>query len=323
MRLLNITKIALLILTDWMRPCGRVAGTAIIWRFEIPCGQNISQILLQAPCPDGTKQGRRCSQSTRSWTIFGLLSLECSQRNLPRQSFLEHSGHMVEPTKLGSLDSGKEVVQHTKLYGFLNCTFSRKGLYRELYKAKVPPPPFALGIAFFQSLTKIQANRGGSVERPTEKLTTWQCLKSPVLWPQNNPCINLPTSFIRGYHPKELALFTCYATTSAECTGLVFGKEIIPCSFSRWFSFWVDHTQQKTIECMLVALFRRRQQWQIVLKKHTGDLATPSNDTLVDSAVTVHIYFKWNMNRNGDSPHPCRSPTPTLNSSDITPSTRT
>jgi len=78
MRLLNITEIALLILTDWMRPCGRVAGTAIIWRFGIPCGQQISQILLQAPCPDGTKQGWRCSQSTRSWTISGLLSLECS-----------------------------------------------------------------------------------------------------------------------------------------------------------------------------------------------------------------------------------------------------
>jgi len=53
------------------------------------------------------------------WTTFGLLSRGCSQQDLPRQSFLGHSGHVTEPTKLGSLNSEEEYLD---ILGYTNFT---------------------------------------------------------------------------------------------------------------------------------------------------------------------------------------------------------
>jgi len=60
--------------------------------------RDLFQIILLAAHQDGTKQVRWCSHSTTSWTTSGTLSRGFIQSDLPRQSFVGHSGHMTEPT---------------------------------------------------------------------------------------------------------------------------------------------------------------------------------------------------------------------------------
>ena len=56
-----------------------------------------------APHQDGTKQGRRCSLITPPglWKTSATLSRGCTQLDLPRQSFLRHSGHVGKPSLAG------------------------------------------------------------------------------------------------------------------------------------------------------------------------------------------------------------------------------
>jgi len=55
-------------------------------------------------------------------------------------------------------------------------------------------------------------------------------------------------------------------------------------------------------------------------QKQTVDPATPSSETLVDSAVILYLLiWQWSS----DSKLPCQHPTPTMNGSDLTPPTRT
>jgi len=62
------------------------------------CGQQQSQEVLFSPDQDGNKQGWRCNHAT--WFLFDLLAVSCGcgQQDLPRQSFMEHSGRIAEPT---------------------------------------------------------------------------------------------------------------------------------------------------------------------------------------------------------------------------------
>jgi len=82
-------------------PLGRVAGAAALRGLEMPQhGQQQFQVILLAPRQYRTKQGRSEDVSTPPgpWTTSGPLSRGFSQQNLPRQSFVGHSGHMAEPT---------------------------------------------------------------------------------------------------------------------------------------------------------------------------------------------------------------------------------
>jgi len=79
-------------------PLWRVAGAAALGGLGIPDDQQHFQIVLLAPHQDGTKQGRRCSHYIGPWKTSGPLSRGLSQKDLPRQYFMGHSGHMAEPT---------------------------------------------------------------------------------------------------------------------------------------------------------------------------------------------------------------------------------
>jgi len=65
---------------------------------------------------------------------------------------------------------------------------------------------------------------------------------------------------------------------------------------------------------MLNTLFKRCQQFQIVRKKQTVNIAASNNDTVVDSAVTV---CRIHMKRSDDGRHPCRSLTASVNGCDL------
>jgi len=77
---------------------GRVAGAAAAGGLELHRGQQQSKTVRPAPCQDGSRQGRRCSRSTGSWSTSGSLSCVCSQQDLLHHSFLGHSAHMAELT---------------------------------------------------------------------------------------------------------------------------------------------------------------------------------------------------------------------------------
>jgi len=47
--------------------------------------------------PRGSRSFNQALATPGSWTISGPLSRECSQQDLSHQSFLWHSGHMVQP----------------------------------------------------------------------------------------------------------------------------------------------------------------------------------------------------------------------------------
>jgi len=79
-------------------PLGRVAGAAALGGLETPHGQQQFQVILLAQHQDGTKQGRRCVTPPGPWTTSGPLYRGFIQKDLPRQSFLGHSGHMAKPT---------------------------------------------------------------------------------------------------------------------------------------------------------------------------------------------------------------------------------
>jgi len=79
-------------------PFGRVAGAAALGGLEIPHVQRQLQIVLLAPHQDGTKQGRRCSQSNWFLNDIWVTSHGFSQQELLHQSFVWHSGSMVELT---------------------------------------------------------------------------------------------------------------------------------------------------------------------------------------------------------------------------------
>jgi len=76
---------------------GRVAGAAILGGPNMPHDQQQSQF----PWVHTKMGSTKVSDVVRlpgSWTTSGPLSRGCSQKDMPRQSFLPHSGHMAEPT---------------------------------------------------------------------------------------------------------------------------------------------------------------------------------------------------------------------------------
>jgi len=77
---------------------GMIAGVAASGGLEIPHDQRQYQIVLLVRYQDRIEQGKRCSRSPNPWTTSGPLSPGLSRHDLPRQYFLGHSGHMVEPT---------------------------------------------------------------------------------------------------------------------------------------------------------------------------------------------------------------------------------
>ena len=79
-------------------PLWRVAGAAALGGLDIPHGQQQFQKVLLAPHQNGTKQGRRCSHAIEPWKTSGPLSRGHSQKDLPCQYSVGHSGHMAEPT---------------------------------------------------------------------------------------------------------------------------------------------------------------------------------------------------------------------------------
>ena len=92
------------------RSFGESRGAEALGGPEIPQDQQQFQIVLLAPHQHGTKQGRRCSHAT--WSVddhLGRLPIDvdCILKDLLRQSFPGHSGHMAELTLLGFLDSEK------------------------------------------------------------------------------------------------------------------------------------------------------------------------------------------------------------------------
>ena len=138
-------------------PLVRVAGSADLGGLGIPRGQQQYQIVPLAPHQDGTKQGRRCSQST--WSLdthwAGALSDGYSQQYMLHQASLWYSGHITESTKLGSLDRfGRELARNFGFYKFHSCSLCHKVLQSGL-SAKIPSLPFALEIVFLQSLPNI------------------------------------------------------------------------------------------------------------------------------------------------------------------------
>jgi len=75
---------------------GEGRGSSSSDGLEIAHSQKLSEIVLLAPNQAGTKQGRRYSHF--NWALeqlWAALSRRCSQQDLPRQSFLEHSGHVA------------------------------------------------------------------------------------------------------------------------------------------------------------------------------------------------------------------------------------
>ena len=119
--------------------------------------RSTAMIVPLAPHQDGTKQGRRCSQST--WSLdthwAGALSGGYSQQYMLHQASLWYSGHITESTKLGSLDRfGRELARNFGFYKFHSCSLCHKVLQSGL-SAKIPSLPFALEIVFLQSLPNI------------------------------------------------------------------------------------------------------------------------------------------------------------------------
>jgi len=75
---------------------------------------------------------------------------------MSRQSFVGHSGHMAEPTQLGSLDSEKWF----DIQGFANFTVAHfVAQCHILNSIKIPSLPLALEIIFFWSLPKIHDHK--------------------------------------------------------------------------------------------------------------------------------------------------------------------
>jgi len=77
-------------------PLLRVLGAAVLWGLTISVNSNLWQFQSIAPYENGIKQGRRCSHTIRHWTIYGALSLGCSQQDEPYHSFLGHSDHVKD-----------------------------------------------------------------------------------------------------------------------------------------------------------------------------------------------------------------------------------
>ena len=76
------------------------------------------------------------------------MGVDCSLKDLVRQSFLGHFGHMAEPTLLGSIDSlFGEVARHAGLYGFQTFALCHEVLHRQVF-ANIPSLPFILHLRF-------------------------------------------------------------------------------------------------------------------------------------------------------------------------------
>ena len=87
-------------------PLGRVPGRATLREPNMPHDQQQSQFPWLHTMTGPSKVGD-VVRPPGLWTTSGPLSSGCSQQDLPRQSFLEHSGHVAEPTYLGPIDSEK------------------------------------------------------------------------------------------------------------------------------------------------------------------------------------------------------------------------
>jgi len=187
-----------------------------------------------------------------------------------------------------------------------------------------------------------------------------RCLKAPASWSQSdkanailwvsftNPCINLlaPHSVTRDISttPTYLDFFTCCSvllTRSIQCLGFperlhtpVFLVLIFIPALAHAAKSWSSVNVEGPVEKMPAVPNR--------LQKLNGWTCSPNCDTLVDSAVTVcsmHVDYEkewWqhthclvektfavHVKGSGDSTHPCRNPTPTVNRRDLTLPTRT
>ena len=80
--------------------------------------QQQSLIILLAPHQDGPSKVGDVVTPPGPWSTSGSLSRGYGQLDMSRQSFVGHSGNMVEPTSLGYLDSEKWI----DIQGFTNFT---------------------------------------------------------------------------------------------------------------------------------------------------------------------------------------------------------
>ena len=285
-----------------------MARVAALGGLEIPHDQQQSQIVLLASHQDRTKQGQRWSHSTWSldklWAAFLWVFVDCSSKDLLRQSFLGDSGHMAELTYLGSLNSEKWLY-------ILSFTDFRPVLFvTKCHTENSSQISHLCHLFFWQySFSRHLRFMTTGEDRDKDRFKNWNlCVFSKLPFGHHgaiklmrncvcftNPCINrffrLPS--LVNTTPRYLNVSTCCSvfpfTCRKHCLGRLKRHNTLYLFRADSRSCLVAHSR-KRIKCVLKTLLRKSIHAPIRPQKakQTVHSAVPNTDNLADASVTVY-----------------------------------